>query len=122
VARPPTAEQVQVNFRMPADLRDRIKAKADATGRSMNSLIVEVLEQKFPKYRVPNREMCNTFLRMDSQSQRLFLDSARDRYPQRLVSFFEALSVAKEMMDKTALGENIPPERLDAIIEEWLTK
>lgn len=34
--------------RMPEDLRDRIKATADANGRSQNSEIVAALEEKFP--------------------------------------------------------------------------
>lgn len=39
----PSSEQVQVNFRMPADLRERIKEIADENHRSMNSEIVLAL-------------------------------------------------------------------------------
>lgn len=48
MARPPVSEQVQVNFRMPADLRDRIKRHADAEGASMSAAIVDALQRTFP--------------------------------------------------------------------------
>ena len=35
-------------LRMPEGLRDRIKAKAEKNGRSMNAEIVRVLEREFP--------------------------------------------------------------------------
>lgn len=47
MARPPATEQVQVNFRMPAELRDRIKAAAEKNSRSMNAEIVHALEKAF---------------------------------------------------------------------------
>ena len=46
----PVSEQVQVNFRMPETLRDRIKISAEANNRSMNAEIVEALEEKFPPF------------------------------------------------------------------------
>ncbi|RWR08514.1 Arc family DNA-binding protein [Paenirhodobacter populi] len=48
MAKPPVSEQVQVNFRMPVDLRDRIKAASEAEGVSMNHLIITALEEKYP--------------------------------------------------------------------------
>lgn len=48
MAKPPVSEQVQVNFRMPVDLRDRIKRKAEDNGQSMNAEIVDALERMFP--------------------------------------------------------------------------
>lgn len=48
MAKPPVSEQVQVNFRMPADLRDRIKMAADRDGVSMNHVIITTLEEKYP--------------------------------------------------------------------------
>lgn len=51
MARPPVSEQVQVNFRMPVDLRDRIKRRAEAEGTSMNAEIVDALERMFPRPR-----------------------------------------------------------------------
>ena len=48
MAKPPVSEQVQVNFRMPLDLRDRIKNAAERNGRSMNSEIITALEEAFP--------------------------------------------------------------------------
>lgn len=44
MSKPPVSEQVQVNFRMPVDLRDRIKAAAEANNRSMNAEIVSRLD------------------------------------------------------------------------------
>lgn len=54
MAKPPVSEQVQVNFRMPVDLRDRIKARAEQDDQSMGAAIVEALEKAFPK---PNTAM-----------------------------------------------------------------
>lgn len=39
----------QFQLRLPPGLRERIKAYADAHGRSMNAAIVEVLEREFPE-------------------------------------------------------------------------
>ena len=44
MTKPPVSEQVQVNFRMPVELRDRIRAEADSHGRSMNAEIIMRLE------------------------------------------------------------------------------
>lgn len=49
MAKPPAAEQVQVNFRMPVDLRDRIRRATDISGRSVTAEIVNALERAFPK-------------------------------------------------------------------------
>ncbi|WP_417257160.1 Arc family DNA-binding protein [Celeribacter halophilus] len=48
MAKTPSSEQVQVNFRMPEDLRDRIKAAAEQHNRSMNAEIVATLAEKYP--------------------------------------------------------------------------
>ncbi|WP_112309722.1 Arc family DNA-binding protein [Pseudogemmobacter bohemicus] len=48
MARPPASEQVQVNFRMPADLKARIEAAAEANGRSTTSELVAALEKEYP--------------------------------------------------------------------------
>ena len=53
MAKQHASEQVQVNFRMPVDLRDRIKVKAERDGYSMGAAIVEALERAFPKPRTP---------------------------------------------------------------------
>lgn len=47
MSKPPVSEQVQVNFRMPAELRDTIKAMAEFGHRSMNAEIIARLEQAF---------------------------------------------------------------------------
>ena len=49
MAKPPVSEQVQVNFRMPVPLRDRIKAAAEKNGNSMNAEIVDALTRAFPE-------------------------------------------------------------------------
>lgn len=46
--RPPATEQVQVNFRMPADLKARIEQAAEANGRTTTKEIVATLEEKYP--------------------------------------------------------------------------
>ena len=43
----PSAEQVQVNFRLPAELRDMIKDAAGSNNRSMNAEIVSRLGSSF---------------------------------------------------------------------------
>lgn len=48
MARPPASEQVQVNFRMPTDLRDRIRQAAEENNRSLNAEIVSTLEKAYP--------------------------------------------------------------------------
>ncbi|WPZ30769.1 Arc family DNA-binding protein [Sulfitobacter sp. OXR-159] len=48
MARPPASKQVQVNFRMPSDLKARIEAAADESNRSTTAEIVAALEEKFP--------------------------------------------------------------------------
>ena len=48
MAKPPVTEQVQVNFRMPVALRDRIKRAADKNGRSMNGELLHALEIQLP--------------------------------------------------------------------------
>ena len=50
MAKTPVSEQVQVNFRMPESLRNRIKVTAEANNRSMNAEIIEALEDKFPPF------------------------------------------------------------------------
>jgi hypothetical protein len=48
MAKTPSSEQVQVNFRMPEELRERIKLFAEKQGRSMNAAIVDSLTRSFP--------------------------------------------------------------------------
>lgn len=48
MARPPASEQVQVNFRMPADLKARIEAAAEANNRTTTAELVATLEEKYP--------------------------------------------------------------------------
>jgi hypothetical protein len=57
MSRTPVKHQVQVNFRMPEDLRDRIKWAADFNNRSMNAEIVAALEEKFPHYTYEGEDM-----------------------------------------------------------------
>ncbi|WP_407674067.1 Arc family DNA-binding protein [Paracoccus beibuensis] len=47
----------QYTVRLPDGLRDRIKAAADAKGRSMNSEIVATLQEKYPALEDIDRDM-----------------------------------------------------------------
>lgn len=49
MTKPPAREQAQVNIRMPDELRDRIKAKAESNERSMNAEIVDALQTFYPR-------------------------------------------------------------------------
>ena len=55
MAKPPVSEQVQVNFRMPVDLRNRIKYYAELNNRSMNAEIISALEEAIPPMPVDER-------------------------------------------------------------------
>ncbi|WP_323009818.1 Arc family DNA-binding protein [Paracoccus sp. (in: a-proteobacteria)] len=48
MSKPSASEQVQVNFRMPADLKARIEERAKAKRRSTTAEIVATLEEKYP--------------------------------------------------------------------------
>lgn len=50
--------------RMPEGLRDRIKAAADANGRSQNSEIVATLEEKYPAPHEGYRQLLSDVLRL----------------------------------------------------------
>ncbi|WP_101341514.1 Arc family DNA-binding protein [Cereibacter azotoformans] len=65
MARTPAAEQVQVNFRMPEDLRDRIKQAAERNGRSMNAEIVASLEDAYPAPVSPEPTLADLYRMMD---------------------------------------------------------
>jgi hypothetical protein len=43
----PSLEQVQVNFRMPVELRDQLRSASEGNHRSLNAEIVARLEQSF---------------------------------------------------------------------------
>lgn len=49
MARVPISEQVQVNFRLPLSLRDRIKTAAERNGQSMNAELIDALQRAFPE-------------------------------------------------------------------------
>ena len=57
MARPPASEQIQVNFRMPADLKARIEAAAEANNRTTTAELVAALEEKFPPPALHHREL-----------------------------------------------------------------
>lgn len=69
MSKPPVSEQVQVNFRMPVELRDRIKAAAEDNHRSMNAEIIARLEDTFaPPIDLPPDEIqldTDELVRMD---------------------------------------------------------
>lgn len=69
MSKQPVSEQVQVNFRMPVELRDRIRAAAEANHRSMNAEIIARLEETFvPPIDLPPEEIqldTDELVRMD---------------------------------------------------------
>ena len=50
MAKPPVSEQVQVNFRMPVELRDEIKREAEGNSRSRNAEIIFALESYYGRH------------------------------------------------------------------------
>ncbi|RQP04844.1 MAG: Arc family DNA-binding protein [Paracoccus sp. BP8] len=62
MARPPSSEQVQVNFRMPADLKARIEAAAEANNRTTTAELVATLEEKYPAPADPMSEVMDKIL------------------------------------------------------------
>lgn len=49
MARKPPDQQLQVNFRMPASLKDKLQAAADASGRSLTAEIIKRLGESFSR-------------------------------------------------------------------------
>lgn len=49
----PSEKQDRFIIRLPDGMRDRIRAAAEANGRSMNAEVVSVLEQHFPEPKEP---------------------------------------------------------------------
>lgn len=80
MARTPTDEQVQVNFRMPADLRDRLKVAAGTNNRSMNAEIVARLDASFGMHVIDKMNELETRLKLveeDIQELRHFPQTGR---------------------------------------------
>lgn len=50
MVKPPVSEQLQVNFRMPVELRDEIKREAEINSRSMNAEIIFALESYYGRH------------------------------------------------------------------------
>ena len=84
MARTPISEQVQVNFRMPVELRDRIKAAADDNGRSMNAEIIIRLDRTFePPVDMPDIELDAEELQQMDKIMREFASLLANRKGQK---------------------------------------
>lgn len=72
--------------RMPADLRDRIKERAEGRGRSMNSEIIATLKEEYPSpaeieelYAAEIIEWSNKiYAAMGTEREQMFLDMANE--------------------------------------------
>lgn len=58
----PSRKQDQFIVRLPDGMRDRIKAAAEASNRSMNAEIVATLEEKYPAPADPQSDLFEFFL------------------------------------------------------------
>lgn len=78
----PSQSQDKFIVRLPNGLRERIKAKADENGRSMNAEIVQVLEREYPEpadvmhLHLDNiRHALNAYEKTKDMRRRLYLQS-----------------------------------------------
>lgn len=94
MAKVPVSEQVQVNFRMPPALRDRIKAAADASGRSMNAEIIARIEATF----APPIDLGEISLTLEEEA----------RMEQIMKSFAQLLAARKERGEDPAASLPLP--------------
>lgn len=74
---------VQFALRLPVALRDRIKAYADENGRSMNSEIIEMLEQALSRADLYRMELGLPPLREMDEDDRNFIALALDDIERR---------------------------------------
>lgn len=51
-----TSDDIQTNLRLPADLKSKLKAAADASNRSMNAEVVARLEDSFDSAEPPRAD------------------------------------------------------------------
>lgn len=78
----PSQTQDKFIIRLPNGLRERIKAKADESGRSMNAEIVQVLEREYPEpadvmhvHLNSIRRALDAYEKSTNPQQRLYLQS-----------------------------------------------
>lgn len=109
MAKPPVSQQVQVNFRMPADLRDRIKAAAEAVGQSMNHIIVAALEERYPGISGIDRSVERALDGITS----LIREVGWDSLTQKKLS---------EIVRKASLANNLDPACFEATLTEGWVK
>lgn len=69
MAKPPSSAQVQVNFRMPADLKARIEAVAAEHSRSTTAEIVATLEAAYPAPVVSGLDLAGAIDRLPSDNR-----------------------------------------------------
>lgn len=76
----------QVNFRMPTELRDRLREAAEANNRSVTAELVHRLEQSFAIADSPEKEIHLSRQQFDS-----LMESMRDQIAEHLAWSPEAL-------------------------------
>ncbi len=74
MTRVPSSEQMQVNFRMPKDLKALIKVAAVENGRSLNAEIIHALEQY---YSTKGQELAQRFAASEGETTSLGAAQAR---------------------------------------------
>lgn len=94
MAKTPSSEQVQVNFRMPSDLKARIEVAAEQNSRSTTAEIVATLEEKYPSplpYDPVLGFHIGAFKSMSRNDQERFIaELARGALLEQVISAFES--------------------------------
>jgi hypothetical protein len=88
----PSQKQDKFVLRLPDGLRDRIKNKADSSGRSMNAEIVQLLEKEYP----PPREGTHIDIAKVSRLIHEYEKTKDPRARSRLEKSLEALMVEEQ--------------------------
>lgn len=106
MSRPPVADQVQVNFRMPVALRDRIKVAAEANNRSMNAEIVATLEEKYP----PSDPLQAAINRIGWLTEQIRLATSEGRFDDATEFSQRGLMLSRAVLDVARQAEPNHPE------------
>lgn len=98
----PTRDQNKFMIRMPDGMRDRIAKAAKANGRSMNSEIIQLLEDHYP----PEQEVEDFLTMVEELLDYSWNNSWRDRRK----FLFETLSELRDMIRDEVRGEYVNTE------------
>ncbi len=113
---------LQVNFRMPASIKDKLQVAADASGRSLTAEIIKRLGESF------TRDKTVIDLIEDQRQEREFyqsllaglLDAAGDRVPKRMRDMLHPLRPARD--DATQYYNNLLGKFEAMSDEDWAGK